>query len=162
MSTTFEQSRQLNVVVYKRLLRDLEPVSLAAGVIISGILFVGLWREAEAGKQVAAWCWAASAGIGVLVAGQLRLLLLVNKSSRRYMEFQGDRLFLTRRRPVALRRVISWSLVPDPIEPRYTVLRLTYRFGRGRKHWTMLMDNDAQISELRHALTLRIPQSIAR
>jgi hypothetical protein len=99
----------------------------------------------------------AGAAVGPLNAGLLRLTLLFEKSRRRCIEFRGDGILLTPRGVVALRRFVAWSLSPDPIEPQYTRLRLTYRFGLGRKNWTMLLDDDAQILELRHALASQIP-----
>jgi hypothetical protein len=78
----------------------------------------------------------AGAAVGPLNAGLLRLTLLFEKSRRRCIEFRGDGILLT---------------------PRGARLRLTYRFGLGRKNWTMLLDDDAQILELRHALASQIP-----
>lgn len=161
MSMTFEQPKHLNFVIYQRTVRALQPMLLVSGAILSGMMLIGLWRRAGASEQVSAWRWMAGVGVGLLMAGLIRLSLLFELSRRRSIEFRGGELLLTRRGVVALRRIIAWSLSPDPIEPRYTQLRLTYRFGLGRKHWTMLLDDDAQISELRHALTLQIPQKMA-
>jgi hypothetical protein len=160
MSMTFEQPKHLSVVNYQRLVRTLRPMLLISGTILSGMVLIALWRRAESGEQVSAWRWMAGATVGLLMAALIRVTLLFEKSRRRCIEFRGDGLLLTRRGAIALRRFIAWSLSPDPIEPRYTRLRLTYRFGLGRKHWTMLLDDDAQISELRHALTLQIPQEM--
>jgi hypothetical protein len=157
MSMTFEQPKHLNVVIHQRAVRDLRPVLLVSGVMLSGLALIGLWRRAESGEQVSAWRWMAGAAVGPLMAVLMRLIPLSGKSRRRCIEFRGDGILLTGLGVVAFRRFVTWSLSPDPIEPQYTRLRLTYRFGLGRKHWTMLLDDDAQISELRLALTLQIP-----
>jgi hypothetical protein len=159
---TFEQPKHLNVVIYRRLAHALQPILLVSGVILSGMMVIGLWRRAEAGEQVSAWRWMTGAAVGLLSAGLVRLALLFEKSRRRYIEFRGDGLLLAQRGVVAPCRLISWSLSPDPIEPGYTRLGMTYKFGLGRKHWTMLLDDEAQIAGLRHALTLQFPQKIIR
>ena len=152
MITTFEQPKHLSLVSYQRTVRAVWPVFLVFGCILSAMLVFGLWRRAAAGEQVAAWRWIAAAGIGFLQVGLIRLGLLCERSRRRYVEFRGDRLFLAQRGAIAIRRFLTWSLSPDPIEPRYTRLQLVYRFGFGRKRWSMLLDDEKQIAELRDAL----------
>lgn len=80
-------------------------------------------------------------------------------SRRRYIEFRDGGIFLARRGTVGIRRFVSWSLSPDSLEPRYTRLRLTYKFGLGRKHWSMLLDDGGEIAALRHELSLQIPEN---
>ena len=92
------------------------------------------------------------------MVGLIRLGLLFERSRRRFLEVRGDRLILAQRGTVAIRRIITWSLSPDRLEPRYTRLQLVYRFGLGRKRWNMLLDDVSEIAELRHALTAQIPQ----
>jgi hypothetical protein len=157
MTTTFEQPKHLSIVAYQRLVRAVWPMFLVCGGLLSAMLVFGLWRRAVAGEQVSAWRWIAAASVGFLVVGLFWLGLLFESSRRRYVEFRGDRLFLAQRGAVAVRRFITWSMSPDPIEPRYTRLQLVYRFGLGRKRWSMLLDDERQIAELRDALT-QIPQ----
>ena len=158
MTTTFEQPKHLNVVIYRRVVRAVWPIFLICGGLLSAMMVVGLWHRAVAGEQVAAWRWVAAVGVGFLMVGLIHLGFLFERSRRRYVEFRGDRLFLAQRGGVAIRRFITWSLSPDPIEPRYTRLQLVYRFGFGRKRWSMLLDDASQIVELRFALTAQIPQ----
>jgi hypothetical protein len=158
MTATFEQPKHLNVVTYQRAIRAVWPVFLVCGCILSAMLVFDLWRRAAAGEQVATWCWIVATGIGFFMVGLIRLRLFFERSRRRYVEFRGDKLFLAQRGAVAFRRFITWSLSPDPIEPRYTRLQLVYRFSLGRKRWSMLLDDATQIAELRHALTAQIPQ----
>lgn len=161
MSTTFEQPKHLNVVTYQRVVRAVWPVFLVWGGLLSGVLVFGLWRRAVAGEQIAMWRWVAGGGLGFLMVGLIRVGLIYEKSRRRYVEFRGDRLVLAQRGVIALRRFVAWSLLPDPVGPKYTRLQLVYRFGFGRRRWTMLLDDERQISELRHALSAEIPQQSA-
>lgn len=162
MGTTFEQPKHLSLVRYRRLVRALQPVLIVYGVVISGSVLIGLWRRAAAGQQFSILYWIAGATVGLWAASLIRLALRLEMARRCYIEFRDGRLVLARRGVLALRRFVSWSLSPDAVEPRYTRLRLTYKFGFGRKHWIMLLDDDEQIEELRHALSLQIPQKDAR
>ncbi|HEV2208992.1 MAG TPA: hypothetical protein VG167_09475 [Verrucomicrobiae bacterium] len=155
---TFEQPKHLNVVTYQRVVRAFWPVFLVWGGLLSAMMVFGLWRRASLGEQVSAWRWGAAAGVGFLAVGLVRLGLLFERSRRRYVEFRGDRLFLAQRGTVAARRFVTWSLSPDSVEPRYTRLQLVYKFGFGRKRWSMLLDDATQIADLRHALTSHISQ----
>ena len=155
---TFEQPKHLNVVRYRRVVRAFWPVFLLAGGLTSVLMVFGLWLRAAVGEQVSAWRWAAAAGVGFCQVGLLRLGLVFERSCRRYVEFRADRLFLAQRGAVAVRRFVTWSLSPDPIEPRYTRLKLIYKSGFGRKRWSMLLDDASQIADLRHALTSQFPQ----
>jgi hypothetical protein len=155
---TFEQPKHLNIVTYQRVVRAVWPIFLFWGGLLSSMMVFGLWRRAAAGEHVAGWRWIGAAGVGFLLLGLIHLGLLFERSRRRYVELRGDRFFLAQRGAVAIRRFITWSLSPDPIEPRYTRLQLIYRFGFGRKRWSMLLDDASQIAELRDALTAHIPQ----
>jgi hypothetical protein len=157
MSTVFEQPKHLNVVIRRRLVRAVWPVVLIYCVILSVIILIGLWRKAAAGEPIAIWRWIGAAAIGLLMVGLVYLEVLFESSRRRYVEFRGDKLFLTQRGAIAVRRFVAWSLLPDPTEPQYTRLQLIYRFGLVRQRWSMLLDDKAQISELRHVLTSQIP-----
>lgn len=158
MNAIFEQPRHLNVVEYHRFVRAVWPVLLVCGGLFSALAVFGLWLEAAAGEQIEIWRWIAAGGAGWLMVGVIWIWLVFETSRRRYVEFRGDRLFLSQQGVVAIGRFIAWSLLPDPIDPRYTRLQLVYRFGRGRKRWIMLLDDDKQISELRNALSAAIPQ----
>jgi hypothetical protein len=98
------------------------------------------------------------ATLGLWAAGLQCLALRLESSRRRYVEFRDDSIFLAQRGVVALRRFVSWSLAPDPLEPRYTRLLLTYKFGLTRKRWSMLLDDAEHIAALKHALSIQIPQ----
>jgi hypothetical protein len=160
MTTTFEQPKHLNLVTYRRVVRIFAPMFTIYGIFLSGMLIFSLWRRAEAGEQVATWRWMAAIGVGFLIPGSLRLNLLYEKSRRRYVEFRGERLFLAKHGVIAIRRFVTWSLSADPIDPRYTRLQLIYRCGFGERRWTMLLDDDSQISKLRYLLTSQLPQKI--
>src|SRR5882672_7615263 len=121
---TFEQPKHLNVVTYQRVLRAVWPIFLVGGGLLSAMTLFGLWRRAAAGEQVAPWRWIGAAGVGLSMVGLIRLGLFFERSRRRFVEFRGDRLLLAQRGAVAIRRFITWSLSPDPIEPRYTRLQL--------------------------------------
>ena len=158
MNSIFEQPKHLRVVSYQRLVRALQPILFVYGVVISGLVLVALWRRAEAGQQISVLRWMFGATVGLWAAGLMRFAMRLELSRRRYVEFRDDGIFLARRGIVPLRRFVSWSLSPDAVEPRYTRVRLTYKFGVGRKHWTMLLDDDGQIAALRLALSRQIPQ----
>jgi hypothetical protein len=161
MTTTFEQPEHLNLVAYRRLVRVCWRIFLPCGALLSALLLIGLWRRAAAGEQVSTWRWLAAASVGFLEVGLIRLGMRCEKSKRRYLEFRGDRLFLSGRGGIATRRFISWSFLPDPLEPRYTRLQLVYRFGLGRQRWSMLLDDNQPLAALGHALMLHLPQSKA-
>jgi hypothetical protein len=158
MSTAFEQPKHLNVVTYRRVVRAVTPIFLGYGSLLPAILVFSLWRRVAAGEQFSAWLWIAALGVGLVPLGFVRLGLFWERSRPRYVEFLGERVFLAQCGAVAVRRFVAWSLMPDSVEPRYTRLQLVYRLGLGRKRWSMLLDDDTQIAELRHALTLHIPQ----
>jgi len=161
MTTTFEQPKHLNDVTCQRIIRAVWPIFMVCGCLLSGMMVFGLWQRAAAGEHVTAWRWIAAVGVGFVMVGLFRLQLLFESSRRRYVEFRGDKLFLARRGNIAIRRFVTWSLSSDKIEPRYTQLLLVYRYGFGQKRWSMLLDDDQQIKELRDALTLQIPQQNA-
>jgi len=155
---TFEQPKYLNAVTHQRFVRAVWPIFLFWGGLISAMMLFDLWRRAAAGEQVAPWRWIGAAGVGFLMLGLVRLGFFAERSRRRFVEFRGDRLFLAQCGAVAIRRFVTWSLSPDPIEPRYTRLQLVYRFGLGRKRWSMLLEDAGQIAELKQALAAHIPQ----
>lgn len=136
----------------------MRPLFIVNALLLSGLVLIGLWRRAEAGQQISGLNWVLGASVGLWAAGLARLALRLDMSNRRYLELRHNAIFLARRGVVALRRFVDWSITPDPVEPRYTRLRLTYKFGFGRKQWTMLLDDQAQISELRRELEARIPR----
>jgi len=155
---TFEQPKHLNAVCYQRVIRTLRPLLIACAVILSGLALTALWRRAEAGQQVSGLNWVLGASVGLCAAIVCRLTLRFDMRNRRYLEFRDEGLFLSGRGFVNFGRVLDSSISPDPIEPSYTRVRLTHKSGFGRKHWTMLLDDEAQISELRDALEARMPR----
>jgi hypothetical protein len=157
MNTTFEQPRHLAAVSYQRVVRAIHPLLIAYGILMSCLVILVLYRRAAAGQEVTSLEWMLGATVGLLAAGLHRLALRLESSGRRYVEFRDGGIFLARRGVVALRRFVSWSLAPDPLEPRYTRLLLTYKFALGRKHWSMLLDDADHIAALRHALSTQIP-----
>ena len=161
MRTTFEQPKHLTRVCYRRAVHAFQPVLIVYGIVMSGLVLVALWRQAEAGAEISILRWMLGATVGLWAAGLIRLAMRLELSRRRYVEFRDGGIFLARRGVIALRRFVSWSLSPDPVEPRYTRLRLTYKFGLGKKHWSMLLDDDEQIAALRHALSLQVQQKDA-
>lgn len=120
---------------------------------------VGL--RASSGQPARTLDWVLALSSGFIIAGMIRLGLLWIKIERRYVEFRGERLFLAEGGVTAKRRLIEWSFSPDVVEPRYTRLLLVYKFGRGRKRWRMLLDDDRQISELKRSLEEQFPQEKA-
>ncbi len=161
MRAVFEQPKHLNAVCYQRLVRTLRPLLVVGAVILSGLALTALWRRAEAGQQVSGLNWVLGACAGLCAAMVCRLTLRFDMRNRRYLEFRDEGLFLSGRGFVNFGRVLDSSISPDPIEPRYTRVRLTYKCGFGGKHWTMLLDDAAQISELRNTLKQRIPRRTA-
>ena len=158
MNTIFEQPKHLTAVCYQRLVHAFQPVLIVYGLVMSGLVLMALWRKAEAGQEISILNWMLGATVGLWAAGLIRLAMRLELSRRRYVEFRDGGIFLARRGIVTLRRFVSWSLSPDPVDPCYTRLRLTYKFGLGRKRWSMLLDDDEQIAALRHALSLQIPR----
>lgn len=158
MITTFEQPKHLNDNIYRRTVRMVWPLFLASGGLLSGMVLLKLWLRASAGESVSMGRWIAAAGVGFLSPFGVLLMLRYQRSQRRYLEFRGDKIFLAERGNIARHRFISWSLTPDKLESRFTCLQLVYKFGLGRKRWTMLLEDAAQISELKQVLTLQIPQ----
>ena len=156
MSGVFEQPAHMNAVVYCRLVRMFWPLVLPFALVLSAVCVLGLWFRAAEGEQISTWRWMGAASVGVLMIALMRLKLLLESSRRRWIEFTGDRIVLAHRGAVAVRRFSSWSPSPDPVESRYTHLELTYKFGFGRKRWSMLLDDETQVEELRRALTAAI------
>ena|SRR6266496_3728136 len=161
MSTTFEEPEHLSEVSYQRVVRAFQPVLILYAVLIPAPVLIALWRRAEAGQHVSVLNWMMGATVGLWAAGLLRLALRFEGSRRRYIQLRDDGLFLARRGVIALRRIVAWSLSSDTVEPRYTRFQVIYRHGFGRKRWSMLLDDDGQISQLRKALESHIPQSNA-
>jgi hypothetical protein len=158
VKTTFEQPKHLAAVSYQRLVRVLQPLLLAYGFLMSGLVLFVLYRRAAAGQKVTAVEWMVGATLGLWAAGLHRLVLRLEACRRRYVEFRVDGIFLAQRGVVAPRRFVAWSLAPDSLEPRYTRLLLTYKYGLGRKRWSMLLDDPEHIAALRQALSTQIPQ----
>lgn len=158
MITTFEQPKHLNDIIYRRTIRAIWPFFLILGGLLSGVVLLKLWLRASAGESVSMGRWIAAAGVGFVSPIGVLFLLRYQRSQRRYMEFRGDKIFLAERGNIARPRFISWSLTPDKLEPHHTCLQLVYKFGLGRKRWTMLLEDAAQISELKQVLTLQILQ----
>jgi hypothetical protein len=158
VNTTFEQPKHLAAVSYRRQVRDFQPLIIAYGILMSCLVLFVLYRRTAIGQQVALWEWLVGATLGLWVVGLHRLALRLESSRRRYVEFRNGGIFLAQRGVVALRRFVSWSLAPDPLEPRYNRLLLTYKFGLGRQRWSMLLDDAEHTAALRHALSTQIPQ----
>jgi hypothetical protein len=158
MNTTFEQPKHLTAVSYQRQVRAFQPLLIAYCILLSCLGLFLLYNRTAAGQHVTWWEWLLGATLGLWAAGAQRLALRLDSPRRRYIEFRNGGMFLAQRGVVALRRFISWSLDPDPLEPRYNRLLLTYKFGLGRKHWSMLLDDAEHIAALRHALSTQIPQ----
>ena len=158
MNKTFEQPKHLTAVCYQRRVHAFQPVLIVHCVVMSGLVLIALWRRAAAGQEISILRWVLGTTVGLWSAGLIRLAMRLELWRRRYFEFRDGGIFLARRGVIALRRFVSWSLAPDPVQPRYSRLRLTYKFGLGRKHWSMLLDDDEQIAALRHELSLQIPQ----
>jgi hypothetical protein len=158
MGATFEQPKHLNAVCSQRLIQAFRPVLVTFAVVLAGLVLVALWRKADAGEHISVLNWVLGASVGLWSAVLVRLALRWELNNLRYLECRDNGLFLARRGFVAFRRFVDWSITPDSVEPRYTRLRLTYKFGFGRKQWTMLLDDQAQISGLRRELEARIPR----
>jgi hypothetical protein len=158
VNTTFEQPKHLTAVSYHRLARAIRPLLIAYGILMSCTVLFTLYLRTAAGQAVTPLEWILAATVGLLAAGLHRLALRFQSSRRRYVEFRDGGIFLAQRGIVALRRFVSWSLDPDPLEPRYNRLLLTYKSGLGRQRWSMLLDDAEHIAELRHALSTYILQ----
>lgn len=59
---------------------------------------------------------------------------------------------------IKCKRVLGWSLTSDRSEPNQVQLKVTYKFGRGRNYWSMLLDDPAEIAKLRDTLSARFPE----
>ena len=158
MDTTFDQPKHLVAVCCLRLVRAFQPILFVYGVVMSTSVLLALWRKSAAGQEISLLHWMLGGSMGLWAAGLTRLGLRLGLSRRRYIEFRDRGIFLSGRGVVAFRRFVSWSLSPDAVDPHHTRLRLTYKFGLGRKDWSMLLDDDEQIAALRHTLSVRLAQ----
>jgi hypothetical protein len=152
----FEQPKHLSKVRYQRAVRTLRSLIIVSALLLSGLGLIALWRQATAGQQVSTAQWVLAGSLGLWVAVVVWLGLRLELWNRHYLEFRDQGLFLAWRGGVPFHRFLDWSIAPDPVEPRYTRLRLIYKSGPARKRWTMLLDDEAQISELREMLGRRI------
>ena len=155
MKMRFEEPRHLTALHYKRVIAAVWPALIVYGAILSALVLFKLWRLSSTGQHVALWNW-----LGGIVVGPLAIILLRFAWSRaaakhRWIEFRQERLFLSDGGSLKLRRVLGWSLTADKLDSTRTQLKITYKFGFARHCWSMLLDDAAQISELRHALAAR-------
>ena len=82
----------------------------------------GVCRRAVSREEVSVWRWIGATGIGFLIVGLFLLGAAFESSRPRYIEFQGDKLFLAGRGAVPVELVMTWSSAPDPMGPSYTRL----------------------------------------
>lgn len=153
---TFEQPKRLNVVLQKRNVRLAYPAFIGMGLLLSAMLLFGTWQKAKMGQHFSPSAWIGLAFIGPLQITAL-LLMLRFYSERRYIEFRDNGFYLSSRGNIKLKRIVNWSISPDLIEPRYFRLQIIYKYGFGRKRWTLLLDDHAQVSQLRDGLKERLP-----
>lgn len=159
MRATFEQPKHLNAVCYQRVVRTVRPLVIVSALLLSGLALIALWRRAAAGAQISATQWVFGGSLGLWVAVIAWLGLRLELWNRHHLEFREHGLFLAGRGGVPFHKFLYWSITPDPVEPRYTRLRLTYKSGFARKQWTMLLDDESQISELRDSLNKALRRS---
>lgn len=161
MRAMFDQPKHLSEVRYQRVVRTVRPLVIVSALLLSGLALIALWRRTEAGQQISTTNWLLGGSVGLWVALGVWLCLRLELRNRHNLEVRENGLLLTGRGGVAFQRFLDWSITPDPVEPRYKRLRLTYKLGFARKQWTMLLDDAAQNSELRDALKKRIPRRTA-
>lgn len=155
----FDEPRHLTALRYRRLIDDFWAGFVVCGVMFSTTVLAVLYRQAMAGRHIPDWKWVGAIAIGPFVvvlfgcAGRL-----TGATERRWIELQDERVRFGKSGSIKCKRVLRWSLTPDKRDPKQVQLKVTYKFGLGRNHWTMLLNDAAEIAKLRDALVARFPE----
>ncbi len=177
-SMTFEQPKHLKEVQYRRQVRKLGlgMIMLSAIVTLFTLLLycINAWTNQPAPRR----SWIIILAIGPLYWAVFRALLWFQLRSGRFLEFRNDRIFLSSKGEYSTWIINRWSLAPDALDPRITLLRISLSpFGirrtelkagkggflttpfllPGGARWSMLLDNPEEIARLREELSVRCP-----
>jgi len=125
-------------------------------VTFSILLLLKLFLRVQAGQNISEFEWIVGASAGVIVFLLLRLALSISLSRTRYMEFKGGKVDLAGQGKIALNRIREWSLRPDAVAGCLR-LQIVYKFGLGKKRWSMLLDDRNQAEQLKIALESAAP-----
>ena len=150
----FEQPKHLNEVRYRRTARIFRPALVVYLVLMPMVMYIALWSQVEIAEKVSIARWLECSMYGLMGPLYLWGLMRFEASWRRYIEFRGERIFLAMHGEYAIARVKGWSFTPYPDDPRLTRLLLTISH---RKNWSMLLDDENQIAQLRQELEIRVP-----
>lgn len=153
----FEQPKHLTKANRVKQIRGAALVFLFPSVLLSVVTIAIPLQRYQAGREVSDWEWILAASIGLIQFLLVRLGLYISLSSARYIEFKGDKIDLAERGKIAISRIKEWSLTPDTLAPGCLRLRIIYKFGFGRKRWSMLLDDQNQADQLKIALNTAVP-----
>jgi hypothetical protein len=155
----FEQPKHLADAYREQQYRAIRPALCFLSVCLSLIALLKVWMRHRAEHSVSIWNWFLAGSIGGFAFFLYRWGICFGLSRPRYVDLQGDKLFLAERGKIGVNRITEWSLKPDAAMPHCLRLLIVYRFGFGKKRWWMLLDDHDQALLLKRALETHFPES---